>query len=353
MRPGPTRTLAFGAVVLVLGLLLAGGIAVPAWAEEEPAEPPADAPIAEEAPEETTEADDGEASAEADEEPMSLGELEDWLRGSPFAFVLALVLRFGLAIVGVFLLVLAWRRYDRVRRGVEPPVPTVEPTVPLTVIQGVFLLVCAYVGASVLVKVVTDTAPETASSLVFRMASLQAVFLIVFGVVVFRRHQLGVRPDAGPVKVLGRAGWAFCVASAFMLPAGFVTMQAMEALDLPLHAQGPIEEFVESSGATPWLITFFAVFVAPIGEEALFRGLLYPALRGPRATKARKVWAAIFVSALFAAFHMNLPSALPLFALALVLTWLFERTNSLLAVILTHGLWNAATMVPFLLRMVA
>jgi len=44
---------------------------------------------------------------------------------------------------------------------------------------------------------------------------------------------------------------------------------------------------------------------------------------------------------LFALIHFNLLTFLPLMALALVLTYLYERTNNLLAPIAAHSFFNA------------
>jgi membrane protease YdiL (CAAX protease family) len=46
------------------------------------------------------------------------------------------------------------------------------------------------------------------------------------------------------------------------------------------------------------------------------------------------------VSAAFAFIHGSAPLALSLFMLALVLTWLYEKTDNLLASIMTHSLFN-------------
>ena len=62
------------------------------------------------------------------------------------------------------------------------------------------------------------------------------------------------------------------------------------------------------------------------------------------------ILAAVLVSALFALVHFNEASLLPLFALALVLTWVFERTNSLATAMVAHGLWNLSTVFPLVLR---
>jgi membrane protease YdiL (CAAX protease family) len=50
------------------------------------------------------------------------------------------------------------------------------------------------------------------------------------------------------------------------------------------------------------------------------------------------------VSFLFALIHLNAPIFLPLFALALALTWLYEKTEGLLAPVLAHSLFNAANL---------
>jgi membrane protease YdiL (CAAX protease family) len=80
-----------------------------------------------------------------------------------------------------------------------------------------------------------------------------------------------------------------------------------------------------------------AVLLAPVAEEALFRGILYPGIKQfgfPRLA----LWG---TSLLFAAVHMNAVTFVPLALLALVLTLLYERTDNLLAPITAHVLFNA------------
>jgi membrane protease YdiL (CAAX protease family) len=82
---------------------------------------------------------------------------------------------------------------------------------------------------------------------------------------------------------------------------------------------------------------FAAILLAPVAEESLFRGILYPYIkqRGHRAV-------ALFgTSVLFAAFHSNLATFLPLAFFAIILVLIYERTDKLLAPILTHALFNA------------
>jgi membrane protease YdiL (CAAX protease family) len=48
---------------------------------------------------------------------------------------------------------------------------------------------------------------------------------------------------------------------------------------------------------------------------------------------------------LFALAHLNLPTILPLFALALMLTYIYEKTDNLFACIYTHAAFNAANVI--------
>jgi len=81
-----------------------------------------------------------------------------------------------------------------------------------------------------------------------------------------------------------------------------------------------------------------AIAGAPVVEEIIFRGILYPALKQhgwPRLA----LWG---TSLLFALTHANAATLLPLSFLAMLLVFLYERTGNLLAPILTHSLFNAA-----------
>jgi membrane protease YdiL (CAAX protease family) len=95
------------------------------------------------------------------------------------------------------------------------------------------------------------------------------------------------------------------------------------------------------------LMSFAAVFVAPVCEEIIFRGFFYAA-----AKKFAGPWVAAVCSALvFAAAHGNLSALLPLFILALVLVFLYEKTGSLWAPIAVHFCFNGATvLIQFIAR---
>lgn len=87
------------------------------------------------------------------------------------------------------------------------------------------------------------------------------------------------------------------------------------------------------------LMAVAAVLVAPVAEEIVFRGYLYPAAKrfcGP-------VGGIIFSSLVFSAAHGNVVALLPLFILAVLLCLIYEFTGSIWANISVHFLFNAAT----------
>ena len=87
-----------------------------------------------------------------------------------------------------------------------------------------------------------------------------------------------------------------------------------------------------------------AIGLAPIAEESLFRGVLYPAIKQAGFPRLA-LWG---TSLLFAAIHVNVATLLPLFVLAVVLTLLYEKTGNLLAPIFAHSLFNLYNFVKFL-----
>ena len=85
----------------------------------------------------------------------------------------------------------------------------------------------------------------------------------------------------------------------------------------------------------------FAVVLAPVAEEFIFRGMLYPFVKQLGSPRA----AFFGISAIFALIHLDAGTLVPLFVLALALTWLYEKTDNLLAPITAHALFNAANLV--------
>ena len=120
-------------------------------------------------------------------------------------------------------------------------------------------------------------------------------------------------------------------------------------MQLWLHTSAQKQELVilfeevaraaDRAGVTQILIA--GAIIAPVCEEFLFRGLFYPTFKrylGPIAS-------ALFTSALFAAFHLNLAALPGLFLLALCFVIAYEATGSLLVPMTMHALFNGGQLV--------
>lgn len=153
-----------------------------------------------------------------------------------------------------------------------------------------------------------------------------------------------------------------------LIPLGFVlsfTVQAVSSI-VSMPKTIPMDDFFRTPSDV-WLITVFGTFLAPLFEEILFRGFLFPAfaiaydwLSLPRSEIAREQWSssnkltlvsyifsAILSSICFAALHgkqvaFTWPVLILLFIVSLILTTIRFRLRSVLASTLVHASYNFA-----------
>jgi len=118
-------------------------------------------------------------------------------------------------------------------------------------------------------------------------------------------------------------------------------MKWMESLGVET-VQNTVKLLQESKDpAIIGLMVFAAVIAAPICEEIVFRGYLYPVMK-----RFAGMWPATICSAfVFSAAHGNLTALLPLFVFGGVLVVIYEKTGSLWAPIAVHFCFNGATVV--------
>jgi uncharacterized protein len=172
--------------------------------------------------------------------------------------------------------------------------------------------------------------------------------LILLAVIIFLRSQrLGWTEAFGfATPGIGRTICLSILVAVLFLPiGGFLQVISLKVLDL-LRYKPPLQQAVASlqnapsPGARIYMV-LFAVLVAPVAEETFFRGILYPTIK-----KYGNATLALWVSSLvFGAIHMNLSIFLPLTVLGMILVWLYERTNNLLACIAAHSLFNMINVV--------
>jgi membrane protease YdiL (CAAX protease family) len=158
------------------------------------------------------------------------------------------------------------------------------------------------------------------------------------------RHDRGltdVIPFAWPRKSwLALAGGAVVLAIAVLLLESVLPVPK----DLPMY-----ELFKTRSSAFVMLV--FAVLVAPIVEELLFRGLLYPVLNRSLGVPAALVLTSIGFALLHASqLALAWAPLLTLFLVGMVLTLVRARYQSVLASTLVHMTYNATLFTVILLQ---
>jgi uncharacterized protein len=184
---------------------------------------------------------------------------------------------------------------------------------------------------------------ESAGNILIATLGFHGVALLL-GTIFLKFHDLRWR------EVLGLESWkralplallVLVLATPVMLGLKVVSELALTWLGFPVDDQRAVELILNAQ--SPWLRVYlgiFAVVLAPLAEEFIFRGLLFSACK--KFGWPKLGW--IGASFLFALIHFNAPTFLPLFVFALALTWLYEKTEGLLAPILAHSLFNGANL---------
>lgn len=212
--------------------------------------------------------------------------------------------------------------------------------------SSVILLICFYGGLSLTWwslrwRADTEDLEHSALNVLIAVLSFQGAALVL--VHWFLREQqigwaeaFGFKRGGNRVLLLGMAvaflflpiGWGLQSASALVLDHFHIPAQEQQAVEVLRATESWVNRL---------LLGVTAVLLAPVAEEILFRGILYPAIK-QRGFPRLAWWG---TSLLFGAIHLNLVTFVPLTILALSLVWLYEKTNNLLAPITAHTLFNA------------
>lgn len=164
---------------------------------------------------------------------------------------------------------------------------------------------------------------------------------------------LVVRRLAGPARahlrlVPAKGGRTTYVVSGGVTVAGFLVWLAILRLVVPETLAAEIGDYPRLI-ATGWgaLLMPVLCLLAPLSEEVVFRGLLFPALKGV----AGPAGAAVLSSLAWAGLHVDhtLFAQAHLLVAGVLLCWLTERTGSLCAAIWCHVLVNTTLSLVLLL----
>jgi membrane protease YdiL (CAAX protease family) len=158
------------------------------------------------------------------------------------------------------------------------------------------------------------------------------------------REFLGIRRSQLPTICLFALGVAI-VAFPVTMTLNHLAIQVITVIDQSPAQQLPVQVLEKTQDpAQRAVFALAAIVMAPLWEESIFRGILYPRLKHhghPRLA----LWA---TSLMFAAIHFHLATFIPLFVFGVMLVWIYERTDSLLAPILTHAAFNAINFLLFI-----
>lgn len=168
------------------------------------------------------------------------------------------------------------------------------------------------------------------------LVSSQVGMLLISWVLVFRPGALSGLPslpgrNAG-AAVLSGVGWGVLAT----IGAGLVSSALVYVLELLGVEAAPQIAQQAIARLEPWLVVLAVVVLAPIAEEVFFRGVVFNALL----REGGRRWAYLGSSALFAVIHLEPVAMVPLFLLGLALSWVYQRTQNLLAPIVMHATVN-------------
>jgi hypothetical protein len=248
---------------------------------------------------------------------------------------------------------LAWRqRLPAAAPLIGPPLSLVDGT--LLVAGGFVLLgevivpqlLQARLTAMVALLPLDDGLAQAVQVLVLYLALMVAPLTILVAMLRGR----GERPSQGWLQWRWRP-WRSTLSSAIalvlmVLPAVSLCGWLIDHLWQDPGGSNPMLDLVLSSPDPRALacFAFTAIVLAPLFEEALFRGVLLPVI-GSR-------WgggvAVVISAAVFALAHLSLSELVPLFVLGIGLGWLRWRSGRLGASVLMHALWNSLTFVTLL-----
>ena len=168
------------------------------------------------------------------------------------------------------------------------------------------------------------------------LISIVSIYGVAFVVLFLMMRRIEKMPVGEKTRV-GVGKWLvyLIIALGVMTMGSFVSTFVEGIIGIIVRGDASSEITTLFEESNPYIVGIYAVFIAPVGEEFIFRKLFIDRTRkyGGRV--------AVILSALaFALMHGNLGQAIPAFGAGLVLGYLYYSTGRLLPCILLHSAVN-------------
>lgn len=165
-------------------------------------------------------------------------------------------------------------------------------------------------------------------------------FVVTVGLVfIFARglHGASFR-EMGFRLVSGRSMFRYGVRGGLLVVVVIMLLSYPVQILQPDLAPQTYAEMLSAARGTGKLIVvmIMGIVMAPLSEELLYRGMLYPVVRkalGP-------LGGAVMAGLLFGAAHWDLWRTIPLAAGGIILCLIYEKTRSVYVTTVAHGVWN-------------
>jgi membrane protease YdiL (CAAX protease family) len=219
----------------------------------------------------------------------------------------------------------------------------------IQLVAGVFVCLCLGVLTAGLLRKAGVAGFKTEDSfggvLLATLSFQGAAWILIF--IFLKQHEVNWRGAFGLRNANLKKSLRLAVCVLVLVLPVVLGLEQFSALALQKIGWPPADQRAVAliAGAKSWwlrgYLAFFAMVLAPVAEEFIFRGVLFPFVK--QLGWPKLAW--FGVSFLFALIHVNAPTFVPLFVLALAFTWLYQKTDCLLAPIAAHSLFNTANLV--------
>lgn len=161
------------------------------------------------------------------------------------------------------------------------------------------------------------------------------VGLVLFFVLVLHKGKLA---DLGIKPIRAKLYWQYGVLG------GLILLVVMVTVGIPIRFLQPdiepqyFEEVLRMVSNNKEFLGVFLIgsVLAPLSEELLFRGMLYPVVK----FRMGIFWGAIIAGTIFGLAHWDFWRTIPLAVGGAILCYIYEKTDSIFVSAISHGIWN-------------